>query len=570
MRRAWVRDFPATRGQAQAAPRAAHARLARARSLPAWRDEPLVWAGAQIALVAGAVALQASQPLNHDVGWLLIGARRLLAGAPLYSDGFIDVNPPGILVLFAPAVAAAQALALPEIFALRIWLLALCAASLALCHRLASRLFVSEPTVLLRAWLLVSSFVLLVLPNRDFGQREHVIVLLLLPYLLNAALRARGDALSLPLAAGIGAGAGVAAAMKPQYALIVAVAELFILTWRRNWRAVAGVELGVFGCVVAGSAAAVAWFYPDYFRFAVPLAADTYGAYQSPLEVLVRGRDLVLLAAALFAAALWRPGPARPLALIFGGASAAAWIAYLIGGTWWDYHRYPFRAFAFAMLGLGAARLLSRRVEASRLRPSRLGAVAGGAMAFALTTALLLAAPYRIGETLREGGSWRAGKHSGAMAEIEEVSLRRGKGGAIWLPASSVDPAFPAVNYTGVEWASRLSCLWPLPAVIRAKARLVGDTDPARLARLDEIARWIVTIVSEDLERAKPRLIFIPHTRDNLGLEGVGFDFLAYFVRKPRFARIWSQYAWVEDTSSFRVFARQEPEPASRVLTSAR
>jgi hypothetical protein len=154
---------------------------------------------------------------------------------------------------------------------------------------------------------------------------------------------------------------------------------------------------------------------------------------------------------------------------------------------------------------------------------------------------------------------------TGAAGEIAEVTLRRGRGGAIWLPASSVDPAFPAVNYAGVEWASRLSCLWPLPAVIQARAGLTSNTDPGHLARLDAISRALVAMVVEDLERAQPELIFIARTRENLGLPGLGFDFLAFFERKPRFARLWAQYTWVEDTPSFRVYARR-PQPAHAPL----
>jgi hypothetical protein len=84
-------------------------------------------------------------------------------------------------------------------------------------------------------------------------------------------------------------------------------------------------------------------------RLAVPLAADTYGAYQSSLAVLVRMRDLALLASAI-RAALWlrRDGATGMLARMLVAASLAAWIAYLAGGTWWHYHRYPDRALAFA------------------------------------------------------------------------------------------------------------------------------------------------------------------------------------------------------------------------------
>jgi hypothetical protein len=126
------------------------------------------------------------------------------------------------------------------------------------------------------------------------------------------------------------------------------------------------------------------------------------------------------------------------------------------------------------------------------------------------------------------------------------------------------------VNYAGVEWASRLSCLWPLPAAIRARALPASDSDPDRRERLDAIARSVVAMVIEDLERARPELIFVSRERDNLALSGLGFDFLAFFERKPRFAALWSQYAWVEDTPSFRVFARRASATDARALTNAR
>ena len=571
MARTAIGDVHSTRGAAQAAPRAASPPL-RARALPAWRDEALVWIGAQCAVFAGAVALQTSQPLNHDVGWLLLGARRLLAGAALYREAFVDVNPPTSLALFAPALAAAHALGLSEIAALRAWLFALCIGSLLVCRGLLARLFAHEPAVLARGFLLVLSFVVLVLPNRDFGQREHVIVLLLLPYLMGAALRARGHALALRLALPIGAGAGVAALLKPQYALVVAAAELVVAAQRRELRAVAGAELAAFAVSVAAGALAIAWLQPDYHRIALPLAAETYGAYQSQLASLVRASDLALLAGALLAAALVsRGGSARTLALLLAGASVAAWLAHLLGGTWWDYHRLPLRAFALATLGLGAAKVLARPLAAEPTSSSSwIGAAAAGACAFALAAGLLVAAPLRIGDTLRAAAGGRGDAPLGAAGEIAEVTLRRGHGGAIWSPASSVDPAFPAVNYAGVEWASRFSCLWPLPAVIRARALPDSEADPQRRARLDAIARSVVAMVSEDLERARPELIFVPRAKESLGMGALGVDFLAFFERKPRFARIWSHYAWVEDTPSFRVYARRERLADARGLTSAR
>src|SRR5262245_5814653 len=101
--------------------------LARSASLPTGVAIGLLLAGAWLSQVS---------TLNHDAGWLLVGARRLLAGARLYVDGFVDATPPGILYWMAPAVLASKLAGLPvtRVYAAWWWLWGV--ASLGLCDRL--------------------------------------------------------------------------------------------------------------------------------------------------------------------------------------------------------------------------------------------------------------------------------------------------------------------------------------------------------------------------------------------------------------------------------------------------
>lgn len=140
------------------------------------------------------------------------------------------------------------------------------------------------------------------------------------------------------------------------------------------------------------------------------------------------------------------------------------------------------------------------------------------------------------------------------MAELRGLIDRHARGGAIWVISLSLTPAFPVVNYAGVEWASRFSSLWPLPAVIRSRAE---PTTRERRERLDAVERRVVAAVVEDLERGRPELIVVPLHRQG-ALHGLDFDFLAFFQRDARFARVWSHYAWVEDTPRLRAYARRE------------
>ena len=125
-------------------------------------------------------------PINHDVAALLDVSRRWLAGDRLYLD-IIDVNLPLVFVIYA----------LPELFSklfggtVPFWFNALCAiaigGSFVACRRLLHRIpsmahplteAMVPPTLL---------FLFAVLPNDNFGQREHLMLIACTPYIFEAA-----------------------------------------------------------------------------------------------------------------------------------------------------------------------------------------------------------------------------------------------------------------------------------------------------------------------------------------------------------------------------------------------
>jgi hypothetical protein len=508
-------------------------------------DPPFLAPALLAALSVSAWQVQTALPLNHDVGWLMIGARRLLETGGLSAERFVDVTPPLILALYALPVAVAGALGVSEIAALRIFVIGLAGASLCLCHLAASRLFGGEASAQVRSWLVVVAGVLLPLVGYDFAQREHVITLLLLPYLVGAAARAHAADPPRGIAVWTGVAAGLAIGMKPQYALVVLAAEAAV--WRRRGRAGPGVELGGLAATVALAAAWTVWRVPDYLRVTLPLVWETYDAYHSPLRDLVLWYDPPLLGAAILVALrLPRGGAARDLARILAAAAVAAYAAYLAGRTDFDYHRQPFLVFAIATLALPLLRALSWG-----------GIVA--AVVFGVGVASLWIAPLDVHDARRAGREWPGWIQGAVTTDILRSVESGGRGGPFFLFASSVADAFPAVNYAGVDWASRFSCLWLLPAVIRARAESGGAIPEARRQRLDEIERYVVDAVIVDLERARPELVFVPHVQQHQAFGGIDFDFLAYFERDRRFARFWSGYELRDDTPFYRVYAPRQP-----------
>ena len=128
-----------------------------------------------------------SPPLNHDVAAVLNFAERMLAGGRLYAD-LIDVNPPLIFVLNLLPAAIGAWTPLDAVQGLLVCLLGFCALS----AWLALRLGRPAAAPVEAACLGVALPLLTLAAGYDFGQREHLMAVAALPYLVLAARRIEG------------------------------------------------------------------------------------------------------------------------------------------------------------------------------------------------------------------------------------------------------------------------------------------------------------------------------------------------------------------------------------------
>ena len=79
-----------------------------------------------------------------------------------------------------------------------------------------------------RLLLLLLAFVLFPLAGQDFGEREHLVLALVIPYLLLAAMRSVGRDVTRRQAAGLGLLAGLAFALKPHFLLVWLLVEGYL------------------------------------------------------------------------------------------------------------------------------------------------------------------------------------------------------------------------------------------------------------------------------------------------------------------------------------------------------
>jgi hypothetical protein len=511
------------------------------------------------AAALGMTALLALLPAaGHDQMWFLYAAQQVLRGTTLYGPHLLDSNPPLIVWMLLVPVGFANLLHLPLALVFKLFVaateLAVALACLHLLRRLQPR-----PTRT-RLWALAFGFVCVfgAMPARDFGQRDHLLALLFLPYVLAAALDGRPpDArdqarLSLGARIAIGIVAGVAISLKPHHLIVpTAVEAALILKCRPALRRLFRPEALALLATCAVYLAAIRVFTPQYLTGALPILRDTYWAI-GPLtlpQLIGQAIELHLLAAAAFVLSFitgWRKLPLLTILLLAAGTAST--IAYDLQGTGWYYQQIP--ALSFFALALWL-QLLDLAAERRFILPawSSKAAAALSILAIALTA-------FFSGYTLRRPLSFPSG-----LSDIPDPSFFTGlpPNTPVAILTTVVDDSIPPIFTRHLTWAQRQNNLWTLPAILRNESPGPGDPrrriPPIRLAQLDQLQHtWMV----DDLAYWHPALILIQRCQDPAVhcqiLEDRHDDLLAWFERDPRFRAIFSRYRYLRSSGEFDAY----------------
>ncbi len=490
--------------------------------------------------------------INHDSAWFLDATARWLDGARLYVDIF-ETNPPLAFYLTAPVIWISRATGLfaPQIFVFHVFVLM--AVSLGLTRRLllGAR---GLPPALAHVIVAAAALVFVAGPLRDFGQREHLATMLALPYFVLLGLRVLGrdpeGGRGRALAVLVGFAAALGFCLKPYFLLAPVGAELYLLARTRGrgglFRRLARPESITLAAGALLYAASIPVFAPAYLSELLPVGYAVFQAgYGAPLaSVLFAARvPLVALMLALGLRATARiPAPFAAFADLFLIWALAFVAALLMQMKGWSYHFYP----VLAGTVLAAAAILAGLVAAA---PAETGPADGSRRARRAAAAwavLVIALPF-AGAALNHASY-------GNFARTAAPTVRRhAAGSAIYVFASNVSATYPLVTYAGVRSASRFSTMWPLPGLMRR--RHAGDSDGD--AMLDRIERFIRDSVVADFSHDPPALVLVDDRRRKSYFAELDFDYIAFFLRGPRFAEIWAEYREIGRIGDFRAFERR-------------
>jgi hypothetical protein len=499
--------------------------------------------------------VQFSSGMGHDLSWLLFVSGRLVDGADIYGRDLFEWNQPMILWVLAPPVMISDRFDLSIFTCARLYIALLGSIGLLISGAIARYSLAEERPVVRRYLLAVMAYGLFILPGHSFGQREHLIAILLMPELLLLSAHAGNWAVPRRWVALAGIAAGLAISIKPQYGMLVIVWEIYLVLRHRHVLFFVRRDLVMLVLVCLAYVTAVLVLAPGYLGHVVPLAVDAYWVYQSPLEQIVKVEHCVMLAASLLVLPLvWGRRDLREYALVLLLAAAGFYAIALLQGTGWKYHFLPFQITLLTLAMLPLLRLVvgwrARLVEGHE----ELGWVWRGLAAIAVglgALALLLWLPGAPKTAVEKGKLWRMGRTMGNVAVLEASLVEHATGGSVWAVSPSLVAIFPAVMHADVGWSSRFAGVF-LPAVV-ARYERHGPDVPERLsaARVEEIERFVRDAAIEDLERRPPSLILIDRVKRRKVFDRQPFDFLEFFLEDPRFGEIWSRYESIGNVGRF-------------------
>jgi hypothetical protein len=390
-----------------------------------WLASVLIAAGFPVAVgVFRAVAL----PMNHDVAWLLYLSGRVLDGARLYVE-MIEVNPPlvvwaGIpMILLERVTGVSHTLLFPVVVAVG------AAGSLVACWRLSRGLVADTYRAPLLGALATALFVI---PSGDWGQREHLTLIMTAPYLLGSAMRARGLDLSTRSSWWVGLVAGIGFALKPHFLIVLLAVETWLIVSSRS-RAIVGL---VAASTIAAYGVTVVLLVPDYLTLMTEIGA-VYTRYSAPPLWRTAVHTPSLLVALALPLAFVR-GESRELRIAFGIACGAWWLVAMVQGKVFFYHHLP---------GLGAAMvllILALSATGGHRRAPHLAMLPPLVISFLVA----LAASYHPrGDPAR----WQR------IQDVASIAV----GDSVLILSHSHRDAWPAVNYSKATWTFSLPSTWP-------------------------------------------------------------------------------------------------------------
>ena len=471
-----------------------------------------------ILILACSFILQNQLFLNWDVSHLLNVTQLWLQGGN-YVDDFFTPNTPMIIFLYAPIVMLAKNSHITLLFPMYIYFLSL------ISFYICSQIIFNEDKLFKLLFLLTLLACYTITPSYHFGQRDQLIFVFIMPYILLLSARLQNASISAEIAFISGLLAAMAIAIKPQPILFFLMGELGILIYKKNWRCLLRVESRtiIFGLIVYSLLSYLV--FPEYYQTVLPYMMTHY--YQAIggdwTELFFNNPILYAVCTTILFFYLYHRGHTTILQAVLFVALVCSAIIFFSQKTPFYYHLIPVLSFtSLLLITLIAQTVANRKI------------VLFGVFLFVLPL-IILDSIHTHGVAFK--------KHT--LQPLIAFIHAEPKPQSVYFLSEAVFSS-PLIHYTNAISHERFDCLWQTEDLIKIQAQH-GEQFLQQYIKNNHDPLFFINMIAQDLEHHAPSLIFVDIRRDNAWLSGTirHFDYLKYFLLSNVFQKQWQHYDYL-------------------------
>ncbi len=488
-----------------------------------------------------AYGIQIVTPFSADISYLLYATNQLLHGGK-YGSEIFETNPPMILYLYSPVVIFTKWTGIPIIRMMRFYILFLEFFSLSICFVLLKKLIAKSDKILFYFLFYTLLSAVILLPSFCFGQREHLLLLLMFPYLLSAACTLKNKSIHPALAIVIGVMAGIGFALKPFFLVTPCLIELYLMLKQRLFFAWLRIEPLVILSVLIIYLPSIFLFQPGYIHTVLPLIMRYYfPAMTTSWDKIILNVDVLFCFATMLGYFIYNqydryPALGRILQLALLGMIAA----FLIPKAPWFYHVLPAFILAFLLL----AHILGQSIS-----PKNQGWNFDN-LILMLGMIILLIGPliyqYRIVNYV-----FHFQKLYPTNDLVNYINQQPGQHSIACLGLGTPD-CFPVVTYTDSIYGERYPYFWWYNG-IRALEKNPQSREVS--AQLIKDKKFFIDNFADDLNQHKPRWVLIDNVHYKK-IENAQFEILDYFSQNKKFREAWKHYRYLTTLDAVKIYER--------------
>lgn len=488
--------------------------------------------------------------LAGDVGYLIHAGSQLLAGAS-YGKDLFETNPPMILYLYLPPLFLAKALSISIATAVQIYVFSIAVLSISCCFNLLKRIFAEQDSLMVYIMTYTLMCVFLFMPVNQFGQREHLLMMFMMPYLFAAVLEVRNKTINPWLAFSIGLFAGIGFAFKPYFLITLCLVEIYFIVAKRSLWGWIRIESVTIAAVLIAYLASIIIFQPEYIKLLLPFVANFYFAgTKSPwIDILTHPLvDYCIFATAAFFL-YYKYDRYRDLSTVLVLALIGMILAFMIPRAPWYYHVMPALGLSCLLLANYFGQVIvswskHNNTVAILIKETCFLAIVFGFVFYIPIANSYFMAAYRMNE-----------KIISPLNQIADyIQSKPAKQTIFCFSGDTTEDCFPLVYDSKSNYGTRYPFFWWL----RGALKLEGYPESKKMltGQLLNDKKELINHVAEDLTQNKVNLVFV-NVRDIKCFVNKKFNMIAYLSENKKFRAAWKHYKYQKTIGYYQIYERK-------------